>query len=672
MAYYRKYRAIKKEANAWLSNIVVEEPGDDEFGESELEVNENEMQYEHVTADRDDASSSGSRDGMESEHNSEDTWDSEEEYCEEQCPESSLQSDLGQWLVQHGITREAGNSLLALLRKHGHHGLPKDSRTLKKTPRMIPVTDICGGEYIYFGLKRAIEMRPLTRPSPECRKVEVQVNVDGVPLLKSSSAQFWPILCSVNQAEPVLVALYRGTGKPKSLDDYMRDFVTEMLDLMRDGTGCRSCDDNHQVEVVFDSVVCDAPARAFLKNITGHTSKHACERCLAIGVSVSNRVTFNTPGCFSAENRCSDKFSNLEYLGTHQNGPTPLTCLTEQCVSIFPLDYMHLICLGVVRRMINFWRNGDRIVKLSSRQILEISEHLIAVRKHIPSEFARRPRSLLEVDRWKATEFRQFLLYTGPVILKSVIPSSLYKHFLTLSVSISILLREDIQEDSALVDYADKLLHHFVQNSERLYGQTFVVFNVHNVLHVADDVKYFGRPLDRLSAFKYENYLQKLKRMIRSASNPLVQVAKRIDEIQYANLPESVGVSSRRSIIPGGRDSTVFLRNGQFATVIEAREHNLLCDIYDRHCMQPFYSEPCSSEILNIFFAKSLKSTVKEVDVSRVKCKGLKLPHKDGFVLMPMLHQVTANCHNYHVWLMFVIKTSKKAVQNASVLWIRL
>ena len=452
----------------------------------------------------------------------------------------------------------------------------------------------------------------------------------------------------------------------------MRDFVTEMVDLMRDGTGCRSCDDNHQVEVVFDSVVCDAPARAFLKNITGHTSKHACERCLAIGVSVSNRVTFNTPGCFSAENRCSDKFSNLEYLGTHQNGPIPLTCLTEQCVSIFPLDYMHLICLGVVRRMINFWRNGDRIVKLSSRQILEISEHLIAVRKHIPSEFARRPRSLLEVDRWKATEFRQFLLYTGPVILKSVIPSYLYKHFLTLSVSISILLREDIQEDSALVDYADKLLHHFVQNSERLYGQTFVVFNVHNVLHVADDVKYFGRPLDQLSAFKYENYLQKLKRMIRSASNPLVQVAKRIDEIQYANLPESVGVSSHRSIIPGGRDSTVFLRNGQFATVIEAREHNLLCDIYDRHCMQPFYSEPCSSEILNIFFAKSLKSTVKEVDVSRVKCKGLKLPHKDGFVLMPMLHQVTANCHNYHVWLMFVIKTSKKAVQNASVLWIRL
>jgi len=116
----------------------------------------------------------------------------------------------------------------------------------------------------------------------------------------------------------------------------MIHFVTEMMDLVRDGTGCRSCDDSHQVEVVFDSVVYDAPAREFLKNITGHTSKHACECCLAIGVSVSNRVTFNSPGCFIAENRCSDKFSNLEYLGTHQNGPTPLTRLTEQCIRIFP------------------------------------------------------------------------------------------------------------------------------------------------------------------------------------------------------------------------------------------------------------------------------------------------------------------------------------------------
>ena len=35
-----------------------------------------------------------------------------------------------------------------------------------------------------------------------------------------------------------------------------------------------------------------------------------------------------------------------------------------------------------------------------------ISEDLISIRSHIPSEFARKPRSLKEVAMWKATEHK--------------------------------------------------------------------------------------------------------------------------------------------------------------------------------------------------------------------------------------------------------------------------
>ena len=83
------------------------------------------------------------------------------------------------------------------------------------------------------------------------------------------------------------------------------------------------------------------------------------------------------------------------------------------------------------------------------------------------SEFVRRPRSLLELERWKATEFRTFLLFSS-VILKSVLPPPLYKHFLTSSVSMSILLHDDVTENEPLVDFAGQLLHHFVENSVRL------------------------------------------------------------------------------------------------------------------------------------------------------------------------------------------------------------
>ncbi|KAL0147026.1 hypothetical protein M9458_057550, partial [Cirrhinus mrigala] len=48
---------------------------------------------------------------------------------------------------------------------------------------------------------------------------------------------------------------------------------------------------------------------------------------------------------------------------------------------------------------------------------------------------AQQPWSLAFPDRWKATEFRQFLLYTGPVVLCSVLRESSYHHFLTLTVA---------------------------------------------------------------------------------------------------------------------------------------------------------------------------------------------------------------------------------------------
>ncbi len=49
---------------------------------------------------------------------------------------------------------------------------------------------------------------------------------------------------------------------------------------------------------------------------------------------------------------------------------------------------------------------------------------------------------------------------------------------------------------------------------------------------MAEDVIYFETSLDDISAFQYENYLKVLERLIRGTSNPLVQVAKRLQEYE--------------------------------------------------------------------------------------------------------------------------------------------
>jgi len=45
-----------------------------------------------------------------------------------------------------------------------------------------------------------------------------------------------------------------------------------------------------------------------------------------------------------------------------------------------------------------FWNKGDRWVKRDNSQLIHLSEKLIALMEFIPSEFARRQRSLVELD----------------------------------------------------------------------------------------------------------------------------------------------------------------------------------------------------------------------------------------------------------------------------------
>lgn len=132
----------------------------------------------------------------------------------------------------------------------------------------------------------------------------------------------------------------------------------------------------------------------------------------------------------------------------------------------------------------------------------------------MPKEFSRRPRSLSEVAYWKATEFRQFLLYTGPIVLKTVLNTDVYTHFLTLHVAVSILISPTLIVNKNNIDYAKKLLQHFVQSFEKIYGKEYISHNVHNLLHISNEVRKFG-PLDSFSSFRFENFLQILKNFLR-------------------------------------------------------------------------------------------------------------------------------------------------------------
>ncbi|GBM56505.1 hypothetical protein AVEN_110524-1 [Araneus ventricosus] len=246
-----------------------------------------------------------------------------------------------------------------------------------------------------------------------------------------------------------------------------------------------------------------SPARAFLKCTKNHNGYFGCEKCCQKGKWDNNRMTF--PDSNAPKRKDSDfySFSHDDDSG-HILEKSPLLKVDIGLVTQFPLDYMHMDCLGVMRKLLISWCRGPLNVRLCSKDIDILSNRLVSYSRNTPDELPRKPRSLKEIDRWKATEFRMFLLYLGPAVLKKVLPSNRYNHFLILHVAIRILCNEVTIRDN--LSFAKELLLKFVKKSKCIYGSDFIVYNVHNLIHLGDDVEKFG-PLDSFSTYSFENYL---------------------------------------------------------------------------------------------------------------------------------------------------------------------
>lgn len=312
------------------------------------------------------------------------------------------------------------------------------------------------------------------------------------------------------------------------------------------------------------------------------------------------------------------------------------------CIHRFPLDYTHLVCLGVTKRLLQYTKGGPKQCKLSSRRIEQISKALVSLHGSLPGEFARQPRSLVELDRWKATEYRQFLLYTGPIVSRDVVPKNVYHHFLSLSIAVAILLDTDEEKSNAYLQYAKELIIHFINGCEAIYGNTFAVYNVHSLLHLPEDVQFFQVSLNDISCFAFENFMQKLKRLVRSAQNPMVQVIRRLEELRQSNDADSMPFNLTYTTISSKlTDSCLLLKNGKYAFVIEVKDENLLCDVISNNA-ESLFETPADSKLFDIVYVWNTLRRAKRCFVKRSQIlrKAVCLPYKEGLAIFPLHHEV--------------------------------
>jgi hypothetical protein len=331
--------------------------------------------------------------------------------------------------------------------------------------------------------------------------------------------------------------------------------------------------------------------------------------------------------------------------------------------------------LGVVRRVANFFvkgpirKNDDRASRLPARIVAFLSEKLVELSPFVPREFARKPRSFSELDRWKATEFRQLLLYTGPLVLQHALPLTVFNHFMLLSVGITLLSspRYCLEYNT----FAHELLVSFVEQSAILYGPGFLVYNVHGLVHLAADVQLHGS-LDSCSAFPFENHLKVLKHLVRKSASPLPQIVRRVGELRLFQNPKCKVLASTVSLkgqhcngpVPNGfqgaQQFCQLLKNNMFISLevkdrcvaelnmpptlvqnilLHNKRYYLVCQPFT--VVSDLYSYPIPSSSLGIYLVSkpSKEFLVLPVSDTLVKCVCLPMLNDSSkFAVFPLLH----------------------------------
>lgn len=572
---------------------------------------------------------------------------------------------LRKWVAEYNITLRALQALLAILNNDAcpHIRLPKDPRTIMHTPRTVEVIslDEDGSQYWHQGID--VCLRERFKDLRADTAIQLDINIDGLPLFRSSSKCFWPILARVygqDSIAPMPVGIFYGLAKPKNPDVYIRPFVDELKGILVNGLTING----HKLTVTLRCFICDTPARAMIKGTKSYNARHGCQRCTVVGKHSGLAGCVIFPQIQAAELRTDAIFRARGY-PEHQNKYTSLCDLPnlDMIRDFVVSDPLHLLELGVMKRLLTGWRTGNMACLRWEPAVLSVMS-LFLVNIKSPREIQRDARSMDLFNMWKGLEFRNFLNYFGVVVLRRHLPTSNYTHFLKLFCATRLASSNKyVHRNLTLID---SLFSDFVADFKSMYGPQFMHSNMHNVLHIAEDVQRFGI-LPSMSAYPFESCLGKIKFILRTGQHPLKQVAKRL--MERCNIFETGASDARHHDQP-----TLEIQGDKFTIHIPQRSF-MLCNyrfqdkwfLYDGQIIamvsahdegddgiyvmgmpllfaDNFFTEPLPSSLMNIFVAVTadISDAPIRVHVRDITCKFFCIPDEadpiKNHIFIPILH----------------------------------
>lgn len=299
--------------------------------------------------------------------------------------EITFTTRLTQWAISERVTLSSLGKLLVVMRTHPALKcfLPKDPRTLLQTPRTLCMKPMGSGLFYYLGIAdslNALVAKHAIKVQTD-QTVDLSVNIDGLPISKSTNSTFWPILCSLKSLPAVkgkvfLVALFHGDHKPDP-DEFLSDFVNECTHLSSNGIVINSILCKFRVSML----ICDTPAKSLVLATKRHSGYYSCPKCTLAGDLYKNVLCFVETEFIK---RTDISFRNKEqpehHIGTSSLLKIPNFDMTDNVL----IDYMHALLLGACKRFLCHkqygWIFGKPPYKLRAQHVHNLSKQLLMLR----------------------------------------------------------------------------------------------------------------------------------------------------------------------------------------------------------------------------------------------------------------------------------------------------
>ena len=404
------------------------------------------------------------------------------------------------------------------------------------------------------------------RSRDKCR--EIILGFDSIPIDKSGST--WDVVAckfkSCATVFPLLLLKRRTKGSteiPPGASKY--DWLTLLrlvLDQIRH-CGCR---------LLF--IVADAPVRAQLTGIKQHNGYYSCIYCKIQGAphralrSKRQTIYFSVThrGHPPAARALNDHHETLRAIAKASSRTRQVDRKVAQGVVLkspllqvagfnmfrqVPTEYMHSVCLGVVKRTFEAAFDCGTSVRpnfrIDDQASMERISRIMQYNVRVPSDFKRMPREL-DVPNWKASEWRNLAIYYFPVVLADLMDQErpeLHDIFALIAYIVRYYMLDSQNLPRRPLTPIMELQYLFQKRYELVFGPHNCTYNLHAFYHLRE-VRDLG-PIQESSAFGMEDFYGMLKDLVKGKTMTS-SIGKQA--MEAALLRISVGHVCEKSLLP--------------------------------------------------------------------------------------------------------------------------